>query len=128
MINEYTIYIILGVFFAIFLGIILPFAIKDVKKMKDSQEEYEKNIDEYLNNDGEIIETRAEVVDMACGTRMSGTKNSKALQWYVIVFKDDLGKTIEVPVNYEMYEGFEVGMHGTLKLVDGGLYSFEAKD
>lgn len=128
MINEYTIYIILGVFFAIFLGIILPFAIKDVKKMKDSQEEYEKNIDEYLNNDGEIIETRAEVVDMACGTKMSGTKNPKALQWYVIVFKDDLGKTIEVPVNYEMYEGFEVGMHGTLKLVDGGLYSFEAKD
>lgn len=126
--TEYIAFIMAGVFFAVFLGIILPFAIKDVKKMKDSQKEYDDNIDEYFKNDGEIIETRAEVIDMACGTRMSGGKNPKALQWYVIVFKDDLGKTIEVPVNYEMYEGFEVGMHGTLKLVDGGLYSFEAKD
>ena len=44
----------------------------------------------------------------------------------MIVFRDDLGKIIEVPVNQEMYEGFEIGIHGTLKLVDGTLYSFEA--
>ena len=31
--NEYTVYIFAGVFFAIFLGVILPFAIKDIKKI-----------------------------------------------------------------------------------------------
>ena len=64
---------------------------------------------------------------MACGTKMIGTKTPKSSQWYMIVFRDDLGKIIEVPVNQEMYEGFEIGMHGTLKLVDGAIYSFEVK-
>ena len=125
--NEYTV-IFAGVFFAIFLGVIFPFAIKDIKKGIKTKEDNEKYIDDYFKNDGEIVETRAEVVDMACGTRMSGGKTPKASQWYVIVFKDDLGKTFEVSVSLEIYEGIEIGMHGNLKLVDGNLYSFELKD
>lgn len=85
----------------------------------------EEAIEEIFDDNGEITETRAEVIDMACGTKMLGVKNPRTVEWYVVVFRDDLGKIIEVSVNKEMYDGFEIGMHGKLKLVDGGLYSFE---
>ena len=108
--------------------VLFPLIIKELKKEIVTKEDREARIEEYFDDGGEIVETRSEVVDMACGTKMVGTKTVKSLEWYVIVFKDDLGKIIEVPVNQEMYEGFEIGMHGTLKLVDGVLYSFEAKN
>lgn len=106
---------------AIIIGFLLSFAITSGHEKSKSEETYEEGFE----NDGEIIETRAEVIDMACGTKMIGVKSPKTVEHYIIVFRDDLGKTLEVPVNKEMYEGFEIGMHGNLKLVDGGIYSFE---
>jgi hypothetical protein len=106
---------------AIIIGFLLSFAITSGHEKSKSEETYEEDFE----NDGEIIETRAEVIDMACGIKMVGVKSPKTVERYIIVFRDDLGKTFEVPVNKEMYEGFEIGMHGNLKLVDGGLYSFE---
>lgn len=118
---------LIGIIFAGITIIYILAIIKHIKKDMGTKEEREAQIEEYFNNDGEIIETHAEVVDMACGTKMIGTKTPKASQWYIIVFRDDLGKIIEAPVNQEMYDGFEIGMHGTLKLVDGALYSFDTK-
>lgn len=116
-----------GILLFLLVIVLFPLIIKELKKEMGTKEDREARIEEYFDDDGEIVETRAEVVDMACGTKMVGTKTVKSLEWYVIVFKDDLGKIIEVPVNQEMYEGFEIGMHGTLKLVDGAIYSFEVK-
>ena len=116
-----------GILLFLLVIVLFPLIIKELKKEMGTKEDREARIEEYFDDDGEIVETRAEVVDMACGTKMIGTKTPKSSQWYMIVFRDDLGKIIEVPVNQEMYEGFEIGMHGTLKLVDGAIYSFEVK-
>ncbi len=115
-----------GILLFLLVIVLFPLIIKELKKEMGTKEDREARIEEYFDDDGEIVETRAEVVDMACGTKMIGTKTPKSSQWYMIVFRDDLGKIIEVPVNQEMYEGFEIGMYGTLKLVDGAIYSFEA--
>ena len=109
---------------AVVIGFLLSFAITSGHE-RSNEEKTDEESEEAYEDDGEIVETRAEVIDMACGTKMIGVKSPKTIERYIIVFRDDLGKTFEVPVNKEMYEGFEIGMHGNLKLVDGGLYSFE---
>ena len=115
-----------GVGFAVvFVCFLLSFAISSGH---DKLNVGEKEAEELFEDNGEIVETRAEVIDMACGTTSKGGKVAKTVEWYAIIFKDDLGKVIKVYVDREMYDAFEVGMHGNLKLVDGGLYSFEAKD
>ena len=113
-----------AVLMAIIIGFLLSFAITSGHE-KSKSDETDEEAEEAYEDDVEIVETRAEVIDMACGTKMIGLKNVKTVERYIIIFRDDLGKTLEVPVNKEMYEGFEIGMHGNLKLVDGGLYSFE---
>ena len=113
---------LVAILFAMAFVVIIGYFIRISIKEKGTREEA---IEEIFGDNGEITETRAEVIDMACGTKMLGVKNPRTVEWYVVVFRDDLGKIIEVPVNKEMYDGFEIGMHGKLKLVDGGLYSFE---
>ncbi len=114
---EQWFWILLGIF-----AIALFYGIKATKKTK---KENDLDIDEYINSEGEIITTHAEVIDIACGTKMVGSKNPKAVQWFVITFKKDNGEIIEVPVDNEMYEGFDIGMKGELKLVNGQLNSFQ---
>ena len=111
-----------AVVIAIFIGFLLAFAITNGNEKSNSEETDEESVE----NEGEMVETRAEVIDMFCGTKMIGVKSPKTVEKYVVVFRDDLGKIYEIAVDKEMYDGFEVGMHGNLRLVDGGLYSFEA--
>ena len=113
---------LVAILFAMAFVVIIGYFIRIAIKEKGTREEA---IEEIFDDNGEITETRAEVIDMACGTKMLGVKNPRTVEWYVVVFRDDLEKIIEVPVNKEMYDGFEIGMHGKLKLVGGGLYSFE---
>lgn len=117
---EQILEIILGVVIFAFICVVI-FGNKRTKTKKETDLE----IDEYLNSEGEIITTHAEVIDIACGTKMVGSKNPKAVQWFVITFKKDNGEIIEVPVDNEMYEGFDIGMKGELKLVNGQLNSFQ---
>ena len=118
---ENIIYIILGVWFlAITVGTIIY-----VKKTMPSKEEQDAEIDAYFENNGEIVESRAEVIDMSCGTDMVGGKTAISVRWFKIKFEKYDGEIIEVPVDEEMYEGLEVGMRGNLRLVDGHLNSFE---
>lgn len=119
--------IILG-FGAALIVICFILLIREVKKNTKTKEENDAYIEEYFQNDGEIVEIYAEIVDMACGTKMVGAKSVKTVECYVVMFRDELGKIKEIPVDHEMYDALEVGMYGTLKLVDGRLYSFEAKD
>ena len=118
---ENIIYIILGVWFlATIIGLIIY-----IKKTMPSKEEQDAEIDAYFENNGEIVESRAEVIDMSCGTDMVGGKTAKSVRWFKIKFEKYDGEIIEVPVDEEMYEGLEVGMRGNLRLVDGYLNSFE---
>lgn len=113
--------IIVGVIFlATIIGLIIY-----LKKTMPSKEEQDAEIDAYFENNGEIMESRAEVIDMSCGTDMVGGKTAKSVRWFKIKFEKYDGEIIEVPVAEEMYEGIEVGMRGTLRLVDGHLNSFE---
>ena len=118
---ENIIYIILGVWFlATIIGLIIY-----LKKTMPSKEEQDAEIDAYFENNGEIVESRAEVIDMSCGTDMVGGKTAKSVRWFKIKFEKYDGEIIEVFVDEEMYEGLEVGMRGNLRLVDGHLNSFE---
>lgn len=107
-----------------FLAIIIGTVIY-VKKITPSKEEQDAEIDKYFENNGEIVESRAEVIDMSCGTDMVGGKTAKSVRWFKIKFEKYDGEIIEVPVDEEMYEGIEVGMRGNLRLVDGHINSFE---
>ena len=107
-------------FLAINIGTIIY-----LKKITPSKEEQDAEIDKYFENNGEIVESRAEVIDMSCGTDMVGGKTAKSVRWFKIKFEKYDGEIIEVPVDEEMYEGIEVGMRGNLRLVDGHLNSFE---
>lgn len=96
-----------------------------VKKITPSKEEQDAEIDKYFENNGEIVESRAEVIDMSCGTDMVGGKTAKSVRWFKIKFEKYDGEIIDIFVDEEMYEGIEVGMRGNLRLVDGHLNSFE---
>lgn len=121
MLLEYIAYIIIGV---TLLGTTIGLVIY-VKKAIPSKEEQDALIDKYFENNGEIVEVRAEVIDMACGTDMVGGKTAKSVKWFTVKFEKYDGEIIDIPVDEEMYEGIEVGMRGTLRLVDGHLNSFE---
>ena len=96
-----------------------------LKKITPSKEEQDAEIDKYFENNGEIVESRAEVIDMSCGTDMVGGKTAKSVRWFKIKFEKYDGEIIDIFVDEEMYEGIEVGMRGNLRLVDGHLNSFE---
>ena len=96
-------------------------------KTKPSKEEIIAEEDERLNAEGEIFETRAEVVDMACDTVSVGYqayKLPKAEKHFYVKFRDDDGQIYDIRVSEEYYFAFEKGQTGTLTLLDGKLDSF----
>ena len=111
--------IILGIVVLAFIGVVI-FGNKRTKAKKQTDSE----IDEYINSEGEVITTHAEVIDLSCGTKVVGSKSLTATEWYVVTFKKDNGEIFELSVDSEMYEGFEVGMSGEVTTVNGQLNSF----
>ena len=76
-----------------------------------------------------IMEMRATVTDMKCQVRMVGTKQPRTVTEFCVCFENDEGKVFALPVNEEMYQGFEKGQRGILKLcTEDILYSFEPFD
>ena len=111
---------------AVVLLICIPMLIKEIKKTKMTKEEQDAYYEEYFANDGEITLTYAEVVDMACGTKVLGSKSPKCVESYVVTFRTEKGEILPISVDHEMYDAIDVGMTGMLRLVDGRLNSFEA--
>ena len=110
---------IMGAFFIIFLVIAF--------KTKPSKEEIMAEEDERLDAEGEIFETHAEVVDMACDTVSVGYqayKLPRAEKHFYVKFRDDDGQTYDIQVNEEHYFALEKGQTGTLTLLDGKIDSF----
>jgi hypothetical protein len=65
------------------------------------------------------------VVGQTCSARMVGIKKPKAVNEFLIYFKDEDGKVFPVSVPEDLYDGFEEGQTGTLTLVNDKLYGFE---
>ena len=111
---------------AIFVIIIM--GILDYRKNKDkylTKEQYRELEEARLNDEGEITNAHAEVIDLECGVTTIGYQQPKAVKHFIIHFKYDNGDIIKIPVNEEMYRGFDIGLAGTLTLIDGQLNSFE---
>lgn len=107
------------------LGIVaIPFI--DLIKNKDKyRSEVYENEEKRLNDEGDIVEMHAEVVDMVCGVNTIGHKEPKALKRFVVTFKLDDGEVMSLSVPEVFYTGFDIGLKGTLTLIDGQLSSFE---
>lgn len=120
-----------GLLIALF-AVMIPLAIADYKKNKDKYVWTRKQVEEQearlLNAEPDVLTMHAEVIDMACGTNMVGHKQVKSIRCFMIKFRNDDGEILDVPVSEDIYEGFEVGLVGTLTLVNGNLNSFEPDD
>ena len=107
------------------LGIVaIPFI--DLIKNKDKyRAEVYENEEKRLNDEGDIVEMHAEVVDMVCGVNTIGHKEPKTLKRFSVTFKLDDGELMSLSVPEVFYTGFDIGLKGTLTLIDGQLSSFE---
>ena len=70
------------------------------------------------------VDYRVTVVGQACYTKMLGSKTPSLEKKFVVTFRDEFGKLLEIPVWEEIYPVFEEGQTGTLTLVDGEFYAF----
>ena len=126
-------FLVIGIsIIVIFLATCIPLTILDIKKNKHkyitTKEELREWEDKRLNDEGEVVTLHAEVVDMTCGVKMlpyQSYKLPQSVKQFIITFKTDDGNIITLPVLEEMYDGFEIGLVGTLTTIDGKLDSFQ---
>jgi hypothetical protein len=78
-----------------------------------------------LDLEPEITMFHAVVVDMACAAELVGHRVPRAVQNYYVKFRDDQDRIIDIPLTEELYEGFEIGLSGTVTLSGGFFYGFE---
>ena len=69
---------------------------------------------------------RVTVVDQWCNTALRGSQTLHLQKQFYIIFRDEYGKTHEIPVWEEIYPVFQKDQTGILTLIDGEFYSFEA--
>ena len=122
------VWILFGAFAIVLIAASIPFIIADFKKNKAeylTREQLFEKEEERLNDEGDILEAHAEVVDMKCSVNMVGHKEPKTIKSFVVTFELDDGEIMSVSVPEVFYEGFDIGLKGTLTLVDGQLKSFE---
>ena len=118
-------------FFLCILGAILIFVIigviKAIREKKNPETINTKPTNKYdfLKQEFETIEIKATVTEQSCCAKLVGTKTPKAVKEFTITFKTDDGQLLKLSVPEEMYDGFEKGQHGLLKMTDDELYSFE---
>ena len=101
-----------------------------VYDLKRNKKKYDAEMEEYIENkfseEAEVVSCHAEIVDMVCGTGMVGSyRLPKSVKTFLIVFKNDEGKTLEISVPEEYYLDLSVGQKGVITLVEGNLDSFE---
>ena len=132
MTYDQIVYLVGGALLLLLFGIGIPFVIKDIKKSRDKyvfgRTSVRMKEDKLLDDMGERFTAYTEVVDMVCGVSSEGYNNFKmprAEKYFIISFKDESGEVLKVSVPEEVYEGFDIGLRGTLTLIDGQLDSFE---
>ena len=132
MSEAQTLLIIIGGVGAILILTIILAIIENRRNKKNniptSKERIRALEDEQLNDEGERTVFHAEVIDMACDVRMFGYKQPRTERLFLIKFKSEGGDIYDVRVSEEMYSGFEIGLSGTLTLIDGQIDSFVPDD
>lgn len=134
MSGEQRLYLLVGIAAVLILVTTFILQIIDYKKNKEkypSPQKLREMEDEKFNNEGDIVTTHAEVIDMICGVNSIGYqayKQPKAVKHFIIKFKCDDGEVLNIPVYEEIYDAFDIGLSGTLRLIDGKLNSFEPDD
>lgn len=130
MTQEQTIWLIGGIIIGVIIIATAILTVLDYRKNKHkyvTREQARALEDARLEDDGEIFEAHAEVINMACGVETvgyQGYKQPRAVKQFIITFRADGGSVLHVSVPEEFYEGFDVGMSGTLTLVDGEIKNF----
>jgi len=129
MSEEYIIILVGGAILLTVFAIFIPLIIRDMKRVakENTPERLRAEEERRLNDEGEITVCHAAVTDMLCGVNTVGHqayKQPRAERMFIIKFKTDEGEILNVPVSEELYEGFEVGLSGELRLVDGQISSF----
>ena len=124
MTHEQTICLIIGIGIVFIAVLFVISAVIDAKKNKSMREQIFQQEEKRLNAEGQIFTAHAEVVDMICGVNSVGHKQPQTVKYFVIKLKTDDGELLNVPVNEEYYAAFEVGLSGTLTLIDGRLDTF----
>ena len=100
---------------------------KELKKASD-REKNEVNEDAIFDVEPDITVTRAEVIDLSCGVKSvgyQGYKLPRATKIFVISFKTERGDVLDLEVEEEYYDAFEIGQVGRLELINGRIASFE---
>ena len=117
------------IIFGVILIVCIVYPFWDLKKNKEKYEaEAEGYVEKKFAEEAEVEAFQAEIVDMVCGTGMVGSyRMPKSQKTFLIVFKNEDGEMREICVSEEVYLSLEVGMQGTLTLVNGNLDSFELK-
>ena len=121
---------IMGACYIIFLVVYLIIAFK-AKPSKEEIAAKEAEEDARLDAEGNIFETHAEVIDMACDVVSVGYHSYKlprAEKQFYVKFRDDDGQIYDIRMSEEYYFAFEKGQRGTLTLLDGKIDSFVLDD
>ena len=96
-----------------------------IKKTQTEYDDRQERIKTDVNFEFEEKEVSAVVVDMICSTRVTGQKNVKSVEEFFICFQAEDDKIFKLKVLKEMYDGFEIGLKGKLKMVENEFYGFE---
>jgi hypothetical protein len=119
---------------AVLAAIVVPLFIiairRDLKKAPN-RETIRAEEDALFDVEPEIMNIRAEVVDMDCGVNSvgyQGYKLPRAVKSFVISFKTKEGELLHLEVEEEYYSAFELGQTGELELINGRLASFEVDE
>lgn len=114
----------MSIIFLIFIAFSILFFIIMMVCGKHEKDKIESTQSIENDKDFESVEINAEVIDLACTTRMVGVKYQKSIEEYFVIFKRDNGEKLSFSVSKDFYDGFEIGQSGVLTLVDGEVYSF----
>ena len=114
--------IVIGVLFV--AAVIIIDQVKNKEKYKKEAEQRKIDEDKRLESEGEIVTAHAVVTDMLCGVNMVGYKTPTTLKQFIVKFKTDDGEILTVSVDEEYYHALEVGMSGSLTLIDGQINEF----
>ncbi len=123
MTGEQQVWLMLGIAFLIVVS--FPVVYWSTARSKKKQLKAMDSGTPNAESGAEVVRIHARVVDMTCGVETYGSKRPKVAEYFIIKLQKDDGDLLDVTVNGEMYDGFEVGLTGTLSLIDGFFYSFE---
>ena len=104
------------------LILVCVFGAKSEKKhKKEHPENDESKISEC---EFETNDIHVKIVDLSCTVLSEGYRQPRTFNEFSVTFETDEGQTLKFRVNEEMYNGFEKGQEGILKITDSTIYGF----